>query len=58
LSERLGRTDIEIVADDAFVCDRSLRADAFTASTGYATPPWDAMLDELADEIRARGKRP
>jgi dTDP-4-dehydrorhamnose reductase len=28
LSRRLGRTDIEIVPDDEFVCDRSLDATA------------------------------
>jgi dTDP-4-dehydrorhamnose reductase len=54
LSGILGRTDIEIVADDDFACDRSLRSDAFAAETGYVAPSWDAMLRELADDIRAR----
>lgn len=58
LAGRLGRTDIEIVPDDAFVCDRSLRQDAFQAETGYRPPSWDAMLDGLAEEIRTRGPRP
>jgi dTDP-4-dehydrorhamnose reductase len=58
LSQRLERHDIEIVADDMFTCDRSLRADAFAAETGYAAPLWDLMLDELARDIRARGPRP
>lgn len=58
LSTRLERRDVEIVADDAFTCDRSLRADAFAVETGYVAPPWDLMLDELARDIRARGRRP
>ncbi len=58
LAERLGRTDVEIVADDAFTCDRSLRADAFMTETGYRAPSWDVMLGELAEEIQARGARP
>lgn len=58
LARALDRTDVEIVADDGFVCDRSLRADAFAAETGYLAPSWDVMIDELAMEIRARGSRP
>lgn len=58
LSRKLDRRDIEIVADDVFQCDRSLRADAFAARTAYVAPSWDLMLDELAREIRARGPRP
>lgn len=52
----LGRSDIEIAADEDFVCDRSLQADAFSAETGYIAPSWDAMLTELAEEIRARSR--
>jgi dTDP-4-dehydrorhamnose reductase len=58
LARALDRTDVEIVADDGFACDRSLRADAFAAETGYVAPSWDVMIDELAMEIRARGSRP
>ena len=54
LSARLGRTDVEIVPDDDFVCDRSLDGGIFAAATGYAAPSWDAMLDELAAEIVRR----
>jgi dTDP-4-dehydrorhamnose reductase len=54
LASALGRTDIEIVPDDAFECDRSLRADAFRAATGYEPPSWDDMLAELAGEVRRR----
>lgn len=54
LAARLGRTDVEIVPNDDFVCDRSLRQDAFTAETGYVPPSWDTMLNELAADIRQR----
>lgn len=54
LSRLLGRVDITIVPDDAFVCDRSLRADRFAGATGYAPPEWDEMLKELAAEIQNR----
>jgi dTDP-4-dehydrorhamnose reductase len=42
---RLGTT---IVADDAFVCDRTLDASRFMHATGYRPPPWAAMIAELA----------
>jgi len=54
LSRRLGRTDIEIVPDDEFVCDRSLDATRLRQVTGYEPPSWDAMLAELADEVARR----
>lgn len=55
LAKRIPRTDVEIVADDELVCDRSLDGSAFEQATGYRPPSWDAMLDELAAEIRRRG---
>ncbi len=55
LAARLGRTDVEIVGDDRVVCDRSLRSDRFDDATGYRAPSWEAMLDELAGQIAARG---
>jgi dTDP-4-dehydrorhamnose reductase len=54
LARRLGRNDVEIVPDDEFVCDRSLDSSALRARTTYRVPPWDAMLDELAERIRRR----
>ena len=42
---RLGTT---IVADDAFVCDRTLDASRFMNATGYRPPPWAVMIAELA----------
>jgi dTDP-4-dehydrorhamnose reductase len=57
LARRLGRTDVEIVPDDVFVCDRSLDSTALRAKTDYRVPTWDAMLDELAESIRLREGR-
>jgi dTDP-4-dehydrorhamnose reductase len=54
LSRKLGRTDVEIVPDDDFTCDRSLDSTALQARTAYRVPSWDAMLDELAADIRRR----
>ena len=54
LTRALGRTDVEIEPDETFECDRSLRADAFHAATGYEPPSWDDMLAELAGEVRRR----
>lgn len=54
LAGTLGRTDIDIVPDDDFFCDRSLRPDAFSRATGYTAPTWEEMLTELAADIRAR----
>lgn len=55
LARRLGRTDVEIIPYDGFVCDRSLNGAAFAQATGYLAPGWDAMLDELAAQITERG---
>lgn len=54
LAGRLGRKDVEIAPDDAFVCDRSLDSSALRARTAYRVPSWDTMLDELADHVRRR----
>lgn len=55
LSRRLGRTDVEIVPDDAVACDRSLCGRALEARTSYRVPSWDDMLEELAQSIQRRG---
>lgn len=54
LVSRLGRTDVEVVPDDTFVCDRTLRADRFNRAVGYRPPGWDTMLEELSAAVRAR----
>lgn len=53
LRERLG-IELEIVPDDQFQCDRSLDSSRFRAAFGYTPPSWDAMLDELAEQIKDR----
>jgi dTDP-4-dehydrorhamnose reductase len=58
LAARLDRTDVELVPDDAVACDRSLDGQALAARTTYRVPPWDAMLDELAESIRRRSAAP
>ncbi len=55
LRDRLKRA-IEIIADDDFSCDRSLRSERFRRDFSYQPPEWDAMLDELAQQIEARRK--
>jgi dTDP-4-dehydrorhamnose reductase len=54
LRERLPWLSTEIVADDEFSCDRSLDGRALRARSAYRSPPWSAMLDELALEIDDR----
>lgn len=54
LAKKLNRTDITIVPDNKFHCDRSLDGSSFVAATGYQVPSWDAMLTELAAQIQAR----
>jgi len=41
-------------------CDRSLNGEPFRRRTGYQPPAWNAMLTELATEVRRRaaGERP
>ena len=54
LTELTGRKDIIVEPESDFHCDRSLAGQRFTTATGYEVPDWDAMLAELADEIRNR----
>jgi dTDP-4-dehydrorhamnose reductase len=54
LSEKMRRTDIRIVPDSSFHCDRSLLNDRLAEKTGYSPPSWDVMLEELARLIRDR----
>jgi dTDP-4-dehydrorhamnose reductase len=54
LATKLNRKDISIVPDNDFICDRSLNTTAFKEATGYVSPSWDIMLDELAATINKR----
>ncbi len=55
LLEQLGR-DLQlgsrIIVDDSVCCDRSLDSSRFKSITGYSPPSWQAMIAELAAEIR------
>lgn len=54
LNERLGKRGVTVVADDSFVCDRSLNGSAFTSRAGYLAPGWNQLLDELAEDVLQR----
>lgn len=54
LNSRLAPRDMKLVADDSFVCDRSLDGRAFSARSGFVAPDWAIMLDELAQDVRQR----
>jgi dTDP-4-dehydrorhamnose reductase len=41
-----------IVADEDFVCDRSLNSQRFRAQTGFVPPTWSEMIEELAKSPR------
>jgi dTDP-4-dehydrorhamnose reductase len=51
IKERLNLS-VTIESDTAFVCDRSLDSTRFRREFGYQPPSWDAMLDELCEEIQ------
>jgi dTDP-4-dehydrorhamnose reductase len=40
--------DIEIVPDDSFFCDRSMKGDKFHHATGYLPPTWQTLVKDLA----------
>lgn len=40
--------DLEIVPDDSFYCDRSMKGDKFHQATGYDSLPWPALVRDLA----------
>lgn len=58
LLKKLDRVDVDLVADDAFSCDRTLGAARFEEATGYRPMAWDVMLDELVERIRQREQGP
>ena len=56
LADRLDKFEIEIVPDDKINIDRSLDPTKFNELTGYVSPSWNSMLDQLAEEINERNK--
>jgi dTDP-4-dehydrorhamnose reductase len=55
LQNQLGDGLRTLIRNDEFVCDRSLDGRRFSKRVGYKAPSWEAMLGELADQIKARG---
>jgi len=41
---------VEIVPDETFRCDRTLRSNKFREATGISIPSWREMLSELAED--------
>ena len=56
LLDRLDKFEIEIVPDDKININRSLDPGKFHEVTGFLSPSWDDMLDQLAEEINKRNK--
>lgn len=56
LVDRLDKFEIEIVPDDKININRSLDPGKFKEVTGFISPSWDNMLDQLAEEINKRNK--
>lgn len=49
LVARVYGKDIEIIANDRVVIDRSLNANRFLAATGYAPPEWPKLIQSMND---------
>ncbi|MBA2687201.1 MAG: SDR family oxidoreductase [Gemmatimonadaceae bacterium] len=49
LKEAYGMS-VDVVPDDSFFCDRSMSGDLLKAETGYQSPQWTAMLQELVQD--------
>jgi dTDP-4-dehydrorhamnose reductase len=49
LVAQIYRKDIEIVADERLVIDRSLDASRFREVTGYRAPSWEEMIQSMYD---------
>ena len=39
--------DVDVLPDEAFQCDRSMKADKFRQATGWQTPSWRDMIVEM-----------
>jgi dTDP-4-dehydrorhamnose reductase len=48
------RLPITIERDSTFECDRSLNASRFDRDTGYSSPSWEAMIDDMARHMSER----
>jgi dTDP-4-dehydrorhamnose reductase len=50
LREALGWTDITIEPEEQFFCDRSLVSTKYKTKTGWVSPSWDQMIENLTSE--------
>ena len=57
LSIALNRTNINILKNVDFQCDRSLDGGRLEELTGYKVPSWERMIEDLAFEILEREAR-
>lgn len=48
--QRYGKTDVEIVPDDALAIDRSLSAQRLHDTTGYRPPAWADMIADMHND--------
>ena len=53
IQDRL-RLPATIEQDATFECDRSLDASRFCRDTGYSSPTWEVMIDDMAHHMRER----
>lgn len=47
LTAEIYRKDIEILPENNFIIDRSLRADSFNNATGYTPPTWPTLITDM-----------
>ena len=40
--------NVEIIPNEIFACDRSMKGDKFHQATGYSAPPWPELVAQLA----------
>jgi len=55
IRDKLGLS-VEIVPEETFRCDRSLDSTRFRREFDYASPTWEAMVEELAESITLEEK--
>ncbi len=54
LADNLELTNVRVVEEHNYYCDRSLDSTLFSKFTGYIAPAWELMIEELALNIKNR----
>ena len=49
--------NIEIIPDDNFICNSTLDASLFNKLTGYVSPSWDEMIENMYKDFKQHYKR-